>query len=254
MFKSFTILLFIFHNSSDHHEVGIGQQDGFILKPKQSESLPMEENLPVQQETLSNEQTDFSPEEQKELEEFLIEKPNFGLSGLLAQDVQAKNLYKGIQMKWTEPPDAVTPAKGWLLFAHQGEEVLNQGKPYSLHRQSAYLFGKNREIADIELEKVPSCSEQHAVIQFRRVAIKVLDKDGNPQRTFDSFQNVVDKTKFVVRPYLLSIEATNNTKVNGKLVPSARYYELRDNDVIQFGQSLRDYVLKYSNLSGVNKK
>ena len=201
-----------------------------------------------------NEDNDLTLEEQKELEEFLIEKPNFGLSGLLAQDIQAKNVYKGIQMKWTEPPDAVTPAKGWILFGHQGEELLNNGKPYYLHLQSAFLFGKNKEIADIDLEKIQSCSEQHAVIQFRRVAIKVLDKDGNPQRTFNSSQEIVDKTKFVVRPYLLNIEATYETKVNGNQIPSARYYELRDDDIIQFGQSARDYVLKYANLSEVRGK
>jgi smad nuclear-interacting protein 1 len=37
-----------------------------------------------------------------------------------------------------------------------------------LHRQSAYLFGRDKRVADIEL-KHESCSKQHAVIQYRQV-------------------------------------------------------------------------------------
>ena len=33
-----------------------------------------------------------------------------------------------------------------------------------IHRQSAYLIGRDRTVADIPLEH-PSCSKQHAVIQ-----------------------------------------------------------------------------------------
>ena len=33
-----------------------------------------------------------------------------------------------------------------------------------IHRQSAYLFGRDRAVVDIVLEH-PSCSKQHAVIQ-----------------------------------------------------------------------------------------
>jgi len=39
-----------------------------------------------------------------------------------------------------------------------------------LHRQSAYLIGRLRRIADIPVDH-PSCSKQHAVFQFRLAAI-----------------------------------------------------------------------------------
>jgi smad nuclear-interacting protein 1 len=41
----------------------------------------------------------------------------------------------------------------------------------------------------------------------------------------------------------MDLESTNGTTLNGEKVEGARYYELRHEDVIRFGQSLRDYVL-----------
>jgi hypothetical protein len=37
-----------------------------------------------------------------------------------------------------------------------------------LHRQSAYLAGRDKMVADIHTEH-PSCSKQHAALQFRQV-------------------------------------------------------------------------------------
>ncbi len=37
-----------------------------------------------------------------------------------------------------------------------------------LHRKSCYLVGRDRSVADIPADH-PSCSKQHAVIQFRLV-------------------------------------------------------------------------------------
>jgi len=39
-------------------------------------------------------------------------------------------------------------------------------EPLYIHRQSCYLFGRERRVADIPTDH-PSCSKQHAVIQFR---------------------------------------------------------------------------------------
>lgn len=39
---------------------------------------------------------------------------------------------------------------------------------FLLGRQSCYLFGRDRAIVDIPTEH-PSCSKQHAVIQFRQI-------------------------------------------------------------------------------------
>jgi smad nuclear-interacting protein 1 len=41
----------------------------------------------------------------------------------------------------------------------------------------------------------------------------------------------------------LDLESTNKTFLNGAEVEEARYYELRDKDVLKFGESSREYVL-----------
>ena len=46
--------------------------------------------------------------------------------------------------------------------AHQGLDMIVLG------RQSCYLLGRDRAVVDIPTEH-PSCSKQHAVIQFRQV-------------------------------------------------------------------------------------
>lgn len=40
--------------------------------------------------------------------------------------------------------------------------------PLPIHRQSVYLFGRERRVADIPTDH-PSCSKQHSVLQFRCV-------------------------------------------------------------------------------------
>lgn len=44
-----------------------------------------------------------------------------------------------------------------------------------IHRQSAYLVGRDRLVADIALDH-PSCSKQHAVFQCKLVVICVQPK------------------------------------------------------------------------------
>ena len=95
-----------------------------------------------------------------------------------------------------------------------------------LHRQSAYLIGRDRKVADIPSDH-PSCSKQHAVLQFRLVNYE--RSDGSSGRT--------------VRPYIIDLEAANGTFVNGQKIDSKRYVELFERDVIKFGFSSREYVL-----------
>ena len=73
----------------------------------------------------------------------------------------------------------------------------------------------------------PSCSKQHAVIQFRYVEKK------------DEFGERVGN----VKPYVLDLESANGTWVNGEVVPERRYVELMSGDVLKFGESTREYVL-----------
>lgn len=46
-----------------------------------------------------------------------------------------------------------------------------------------------------------------------------------------------------IKPYLMDLESTNGTYLNGKKIEPARYYELIDQDVLKFGNSDREYVL-----------
>jgi len=151
-------------------------------------------------------------------------KPNFGLSGALAKDMKTGNVYKGVTLKFREPPEARAPAKTlWRFYVYKdgSKDVLE-----TLHvsRQSAYLFGRNTEIADIPLLH-PSCSSQHCVLQYRAVP-----KDGDP-------------TKLHVQPYLMDLESTNGSFINGVRIDPARYYQLKKGDVLRFGASTREYVL-----------
>lgn len=59
-----------------------------------------------------------------------------------------------------------------------------------LGRQSCYLFGRDRMVADIPVEH-PSCSKQHAVLQFRQVTKR--SEFGDEQR-FIQYVTSADQT------------------------------------------------------------
>ncbi|KIP10210.1 hypothetical protein PHLGIDRAFT_85408 [Phlebiopsis gigantea 11061_1 CR5-6] len=152
-------------------------------------------------------------------------KPNFKPSGLLAaatKTVEHKDGTKTV-LKYHEPPEARKPLVGWRLYVFKGQE---QTEVLHIHRQSAYLIGRDRLVADIAIEH-PSCSKQHAAIQFRQVREK----------------NEFGDVKTAVKPYLIDLESTNSTFVNGEAIPASRYVELKLSDVIKFGESQREYVL-----------
>ena len=73
----------------------------------------------------------------------------------------------------------------------------------------------------------PSISSQHAVVQFREICKE--DDCGNYY--------------YLVNPYIMDLESTNGTFLNGEKIDSARYYELKHGDVIKFAGSTRDYVI-----------
>lgn len=175
----------------------------------------------------------------EDVKEEVIEKqkPNFGLSGALLSNqtsiigrdggmnsnggsATTAPLYKGVVLKFQEPSDARTPNTQWRLYVFKGEEQID-----TLHisRQSAYLFGRNSDIADIHIAHLSS-STQHAVLQYRAVPHK-------------------ETGKVTVQPYLLDLESTNGSFINGIRIDPARYYQLKKGDVIKFGSSTREYVL-----------
>ena len=76
----------------------------------------------------------------KEEEPVEKEGVNLGLSGALTADV---NTFNGVVIKYAEPPEARLPKRRWRFYVFKGEEVL---PTLHLHRQSAYLMGRDRKV------------------------------------------------------------------------------------------------------------
>ncbi|KAJ9153739.1 hypothetical protein P3X46_027149 [Hevea brasiliensis] len=153
------------------------------------------------------------------------QQPSFELSGKLAAET---NRVRGVTLLFNEPPDARKPDIRWRLYVFKNGDVLNE--PLYIHRQTCYLFGRERRVADIPTDH-PSCSKQHAVIQFRQVEKE--QHDGNLSKQ--------------VRPYLMDLGSTNKTFINDNPIEPQRYYELFEKDTIKFGNSSREYVLLHEN-------
>jgi len=90
------------------------------------------------------------------------EKPNFGLSGKLTEDTNKVN---GIVIKYAEPQEARKPKRRWRLYPFKGEQAL---PTLYIHRQSCFLIGRDRKVSDLPVDH-PSCSKQHAALQYRLV-------------------------------------------------------------------------------------
>lgn len=88
-------------------------------------------------------------------------------------------------------------------------------------------------IADIPIDH-PSCSKQHAVLQFRLV--EYTRDNGTTGRR--------------IRPYVIDLESANGTFVNNKRIDPRRYVELLERDVLKFGFSTREYVVLHEESQG----
>uniref|UniRef100_A0A1I8B9Q7 FHA domain-containing protein n=1 Tax=Meloidogyne hapla TaxID=6305 RepID=A0A1I8B9Q7_MELHA len=131
---------------------------------------------------IKNEEEETSVDIQKKKEEER-EKPSFEPSGKLAADT---NTFKGVVVK--------------------GEESL---PVIYVHRQSAYLIGRDHKVVDFPIDH-PSCSKQHAALQYRSMPFERID--GSKGR-------------------------------NGERIEPQRYYQLKEKDVLKFGFSSREYVM-----------
>jgi len=151
----------------------------------------------------------MDPEEPKE-------EPNFEASGLLALEDNSKN---GVALKFTKPPEVRLPTMKWRLYVFTKQT--EAPKILHAHRLPAYLFGKDRRVADVPTDH-PTCSKQHAVLQYRLVSTGE------------------------VKPYIMDLESTNGTFLNGTRIEPARYYEMKARDVLKFGMSSREFVLLHS--------
>ena len=161
------------------------------------------------------------------------EKPSLELSGALLEDA---NTFRGVVIKYSEPPEARIPKKRWRLYPFKNDEAL---PVLHLHRQSAYLLGRHRLIADIPIDHL-SCSKQHAVFQYRLV--EYTRADGTLGRS--------------VKPYIIDLCSSNGTFLNYQRIEPQRYYELKETDVLTFAFSSREYVLLHesSDTSDLDRK
>ena len=157
-------------------------------------------------------------------EEVEKEGINLGLSGALTEDT---NTFNGIVIKYAEPPEARKPKRRWRFYVFKGSETL---PTLHLHRQSAYLMGRDRKVCDLPIDH-PSCSKQHAAFQYRMVSRK--KEDGTEANR--------------VLPYVIDLGSANGTFLNNSKIEAKRYYELKEKDVLKFGFSTREYVLLHEN-------
>ncbi|OKL63386.1 hypothetical protein UA08_01517 [Talaromyces atroroseus] len=157
------------------------------------------------------------------------EKPNFANTGRLAAESNTVTVNGGsVVLKYHEPAEARKPPvkDDWRLYVFKGEDLLEM---VQLGERSCWLIGREKLVVDFPIEH-PSCSKQHAAIQFRYVEKKneFGDKTGR------------------VRPYLIDLESSNGSMVNGDAIPGGRFVEIRDKDVLKFGHSTREYVIMLS--------
>ncbi|XXH01467.1 hypothetical protein Hte_007827 [Hypoxylon texense] len=155
------------------------------------------------------------------------EKPNYGNTGALAAASNSIIQADGskIVLKYHEPPEArkASPKDQWKLFVFKGDDIIDT---VPLSNRSCWLVGRELAVVDLPAEH-PSISKQHGVIQFRYIEKR------------NEYGDNLGK----VKPYLIDLDSANGTKLNGKAVPGSRYVELQDKDMIQFGQSTREYVV-----------
>lgn len=139
-------------------------------------------------------------------------------------------------LKYYEPADArrPPPSQAWRLYIFKGEDTLEF---IELWERSAWLFGREEGVVDV-VTSHPSCSGQHAALQFRYVATHARESGEHQER-----QLLKESDKDCIRLYLMDLGSTHHTRLNGTKIESHRYVELRHKDVIEFGGSKREYVI-----------
>ncbi|CCF60174.1 hypothetical protein KAFR_0J01070 [Kazachstania africana CBS 2517] len=163
--------------------------------------------------------------------------PIFEPSGLLESE---SNKREGFASKHVEPADSIVPIHYWnerkitvadrpiiksILYKQGIKKPLRE---FYLDDKNHYIIGrlldtsikdKNNEEKDSLMQDIPipdeGCSKEHCVIQFRQKHDKLL-------------------------PYILDLNSSNGTCLNGTLIPKSRYIELRNADSITFSEFPED--------------
>ena len=124
----------------------------------------------------------------------------------------------GLKSLYKEPSEARMPDRRWrLVLSKDGEDL----PVHSVHRQSKYIFGRDKDHCDIRLHH-SSCSNVHAVLQYR------LRTDSYGRHIY---------------PYLIDLGSSHGTYLNRRRIDPNHYYKLEENDLIQFGESSKEFLL-----------
>jgi len=134
-----------------------------------------------------------------------------------------KNGGGSVRINYKEPAEARSPDRRWRLTVVKDND--DQRADYPLHRQSKYIVGRDKDLCDIRLHN-SSSSTIHAVIQYRL-------------RTDPSGRHIY--------PYLIDLGSSHGTYINRRRIDSHHYYKIEENDIIQFGENSREYLLQIEN-------
>lgn len=198
-----------------------GERRGYARPKEEPEDFKFRNiPVPVKDEHIPESQIKWGKQEEEE-EPVEKEMPDFKPSGLLTKDLTSR---KGVDLIYTECEDGRAPNTKWRLYPMKDNAVL---EPYKIYKKSYYLLGRDRKVVDIPLDH-PSCSKQHAVIQFR-----MINREDPETLTMRRLN----------RPYVMDLGSTNGTTLNGTKIDAQRYVELLEKDVIKFGNSSREFVL-----------
>lgn len=152
------------------------------------------------------------------------------------------NFIKNVIIKYREPSEARKPRKHWKFYLVTG---VGSYTKLHIHRESAYLIGRDsREFVDI-VDDHPSCSRRHAVLQYRLVPFTRPDGTiGSKNLYFSCKQSLIFCfTGKRIRPFLFDLASTNGTFLNNEKIEPGKYIELKRRAVVKFGCSTRDYIL-----------
>ena len=123
-------------------------------------------------------------------------------------------------LKYFECEDACNPRRhsnSFKLFIFKDKTVQ---ETVDLSLRSYFRLGRDDKLNQIPLLH-QSVSSQHAVLQYRL-------REGR------------------CRLYLMDLDSSNGTRINGETMEAKRFYEILDGDVVNFGASTRDFVFMKS--------
>lgn len=167
------------------------------------------------------------------------QQPNYNLTGLLNGTYKEPNSINtnsndnntstssqnntNTIVKYSEPTEGRKPDTTWFVYTYENDKLIDK---YKL-TQSYTLVGNDKNACQV-YDTHSSIATLHAVIQFR----------------LKTNRNITgDKITHIIKPYIIDINSKHKTYLNKQAIEPQRYYELLNNDVIQFGISDRRYVL-----------